>query len=146
MADSTKPRDLPSRDSALLTLRVVDRDGPIVEVLFHRAIATADDVREVLHSARTFMEEHLVPAGAAKAYFVTCYDRFSVSRDVARPLQDAFLEFNREYSKGDARYGGTVVAQTLVISTAIRSEKPSEICATREEALEHLRARIRAET
>ncbi len=136
---------LPSRDSELVTLRVVDWDGPIVEILFHRAVASGADVSELLRSARFFMEEHVVSAGAPKAYFVTCYDRFSVSRDLAAPLQEAFLDFNRTYSKGDARYGGTLVAQTLVISTSIRAEKPSEIYATRQEALEHLRERVRAE-
>ena len=146
MADTAMPRDLPDETPPLLTLRVVDREGPIVEILFLRPIASITDVSELARAARTFMERHVVSTGAAKAYFVTCYDHFSVSREVAQPLQDAFLEFNRAYSKGDARYGGTLVAQTLVISTSIRDERPSEICATREEALARLRTRIRAKT
>ena len=53
------------------------------------------------------------------------------------------MEFNQQYSKGDVRYGGSVVAQSLVISTAIRSLSASEIHPTREKALESLRERIR---
>jgi hypothetical protein len=91
------------------------------------------------------MEEHLPAEDAHRAYFLTCYDHFAVPHDLAHSLQEAFLDFNRLYSKGDARYGGTVVAQTLIISTAIKAQTPSELCATREEALQHLRARIRDE-
>jgi hypothetical protein len=138
-------RGFPREETALVTIQVVDWAGPIVEVLFHRGIARAADIEELMRTARSFLEDHVVAAGEPKAYFLTCYDHFSVSHDLAHPLQEAFLEFNRLYSKGDARYGGTVVAQTLIISTAIRAEKPSEICATRDEALQHLRARIRAE-
>ena len=145
MATPTRPHDLPRRDSALVTIQIVDTVGPIVEVLFHRGITTAADVEELLGSVRSFLEDYVVAAGSPKAYFVTCYDHFSVTHDLAHPLQEAILEFNRTYSKGDARYGGTVVAQTLIISTAIRAAAPSEIYATRNEALQHLRARIRAE-
>jgi hypothetical protein len=91
------------------------------------------------------MEQHVVPAGAARTYFLTCYDGFSVARDQAHRLQEAFLSFNAVYSKGDARYGGSLVAQTLVIATAVRSESASEMHATRDEALGRLRARIRGE-
>ncbi len=132
------------REMDLVTMQVVDWEGPIVEILFHRPLATAADVAELLRETRSFMEETVVAAGKAKSYFVTCYDHFSVPREVAHALQEAFLEFNRQYSKGDVRYGGTLVAKTLVISTAIRSESSSELYATRDEALASLRARHRA--
>ncbi len=132
------------REMDLVTMQVVDWQGPIVEILFQRPVTTAADVGELLREARSFMEEAVVAAGEAQAYFVTCYDRFSVPRELAHALQEAFLEFNRQYSKGDVRYGGTLVAKTLVISTAIRSESSSEIYATRDEAIASLRARHRA--
>ncbi len=128
---------------SLVTIQVVDWEGPIVEIVFHRPIATPDDVAELLRVARGFMDEHVLPSGAQRAYFVTCYDRFAVAKEQAHPLQEAFLEFNRQYSKGDVRYGGSLVAQSLVISTAIRSESASELHPTRERALESLRERIR---
>lgn len=137
--------DVPRHDSALVALQVIDWVGPIVEVLFHRGIASAADIEELMRTARAFMEEHVRAAGVPQAYFLTCYDHFAVPHDLAHPLQEALLEFNRTYSKGDARYGGTLVAQTLIISTAIRAGAPSEICATRDEALRHLGARVRAE-
>ena len=127
----------------LVTMQVVDWEGPIVEIVFHRPIATSDDVTELLRETRGFMDQHVRPSGAQKAYFVTCYDGFRVAKEQVHPLQEAFLEFNQQYSKGDVRYGGSVVAQSLVISTAIRSLSASEIHPTREEALESLRERIR---
>ncbi len=129
------------REMDLVTMRVVDWAGPIVEILFQRPLAVAADVAELLRETRSFMEDVLVAAGQPKAYFVTCYDHFAVPRELAHALQEAFLEFNRQYSKGDVRYGGSLVAKTLVISTAIRSESSSEIYATRDEALASLRAR-----
>jgi hypothetical protein len=135
-------RDLPKRDMGLVTMQVVDWDGPIVEIIFQRPILTERHVEELLWDARSFMEQHVVSAGAARAYFLTCYDGFSVSRDQAHRLQDAFVSFNAVYSRGDARYGGSLVAQTLVIATAVRSESASEMHATRDAALVRLRARI----
>jgi len=134
---------LPRKDTPLVTIRLIDWTGPIVEVLFHRGFSTSADVEELMHAVTAFVEEHIPAKDGHRAYFLTCYDHFAVPHDLAHPLQEAFLRFNRLYSKGDARYGGTVVAQTLIISTAIRAQTPSEICATREEALQHLRARIR---
>ena len=128
----------------LVTMQVVEWDGPIVEILFHSPIATAGDVARLLREARTFMDETVVKTGRSKAFFLTCYDGFSVAREHAGELQQAFLEFNKQYSKGDVRYGGTIVARTLVIATAIRSESSSEHYGTREEALLSLRQRIRA--
>jgi hypothetical protein len=139
MPDTTT---LPRKETSLMTIRLIDWTGPIVEVQFHRGFSSVADVEDLMSTARSFMEEHLPAADAHRAYFLTCYDHFAVSHDLAHSLQEAFLEFNRLYSKGDARYGGTVVAQTLIISTAIRAQTPSEICATRDEALQHLRARI----
>jgi hypothetical protein len=132
------------REMDLVTMQVVDWEGPIVEILFRRPLAAATDIAELLRETRSFMEETLVSAGKAKAYFLTCYDHFSVPRELAHALQEAFLEFNGRYSKGDVRYGGTLVAKTLVISTAIRSESASEMYATRDEALASLRTRHRA--
>jgi hypothetical protein len=125
----------------LVTMQVVDWEGPLVEILFRRPLATADDVTELLRETRSFMEETLVAAGRPKAYFVTCYDNFSMPRELAHVLQETFLDFNRQYSKGDVRYGGTLMAKTLVISTAIRSDSSSEIHATRDEAIASLRTR-----
>jgi hypothetical protein len=127
----------------LVTMQVVDWEGPIVEILFHRPVASSEDVSELLRETRSFMEEKVVKAGLKKAYFLTCYEGFSVTREHANELQQAFLAFNGQYSQGDVRYGGTILAKTLVISTAIRSESSSEHYDTREKALESLRARIR---
>jgi hypothetical protein len=139
-------RDLPRQDMGLVTMQVVDWDGPIVEILFRQPILTEHDVEELLREARSFMDQRVVPAGATHVYFLTCYDGFSVSRQQARRLQDAFVGFNAAYSKGDARYGGSLVAQTLVIATAVRSESASEMHATRDEALQRLRARMLRDT
>ncbi len=133
---------LPKKDMAFVTMQVVEWDGPIVEIVFRRALATTADVEQLLEEARMFMDTYLPAARRDKAYFITCYDHFSVSRDQAHRLQEAFLDFNRVYSRGDVRYGGTLVAQTLVISTSIKSESASEIHPTRDQALERLRARI----
>jgi hypothetical protein len=134
----------PAREMELVTMQVVDWEGPIVEILFRRPLATRADLDELLRETSSFMEEVVIPAGRPQAYFLTCYDRFSVPRELARALQEVFLDFNRRYSKGDVRYGGTLVAKTLVISTAIRSESASELHATREEALAALRSSHRA--
>lgn len=133
----------PLEEKNLISMEVVDWKGPIVEIRFRHPITSADDVDELVSEARSFMEAHVARRGDGKAYFVTCYEGFSVSRSAAQRLQDRFVEFNQKYSKGDVRYGGQLVAQTLIISTAIRSEAPSEIYPTRAEALEHLRQRIR---
>ncbi len=138
-------QNAPSDPGRLVTIQVVDWKGPIVEVVFHRPIRSLEDVRELVDEADEFMRRHVLPTGARKAYFLTCYDHFAVAKDLAHPLQEAFLRFNEQYSLGDARYGGTLVAQSLVISTAIRSESPSELHATREDALGRLRKRIRGE-
>ena len=127
------------QELSLTTMQVADWNGPIVEVLFHHPITSAADVDCLLRETRAFMDTHIAPRGSPKAYFLTCYDGFTASRENLRHLQDAFLAFNREYSRGDARYGGSVVAQTLVISTAIRADARAEIYATRAEALAHLR-------
>jgi len=127
----------------LVRLEIVDWDGPIVEIHFVRPLVSVEDVDRLVAEAEAFVKAHIAPWEDGKAYFLTCYDNFSVPKQLAQRLQDLFVGFNRRYSKGDVRYGGTLVAKTLVISTAIRSESASEIYATREEALDHLRKRIR---
>ncbi len=130
---------------SLVTMQVVEWEGPIVEVLFHKAIAEARDVDELVRQARSFMDLHVAPAGPKRAYFLTCYDGFSVVREQAARLQEAFIEFNGQYSKGDVRYGGSLLAKTLVITTAIRSKSASELHVTRDEALAVLRGRVSEE-
>ncbi len=110
----------------LVTMQVVDWEGPIVEIQFRRPIATSQDVADLARQARAFVEDNVVRAGRSKAYFLTCYEGFAVARECAAELQQAFLAFNGQYSKRDVRYGGTIVAKSIVISTAIRSESSSE--------------------
>jgi hypothetical protein len=138
----SSPRGSSGAGARLVTLEVVEREGPIVEIVFHRPIASPEDVDELLREASDFMVRQVLPSGARKAYFLTCYDGFAVAKDLARSLQDAFLRFNEQYSLGDARYGGAVVAQSLVIATAIRSESASELYSTRKGALRSLKARM----
>ncbi len=135
---------LPRAEMSLVTMQVVDWEGPIVEILFHKPIAEARDVDELLRQARSFMDQHVARAGQ-RAYFLTCYDGFSVTREQAGRVQEAFIEFNGTYSRGDVRYGGSLLAKTLVITTAIRSKSASELHVTRDEALEVLRARVSEE-
>jgi hypothetical protein len=137
----TEKADKPHQEMSHLTMQVVDWQGPIVEISFNRPILTADDVHTVLEQAHSFMQLHLVGSGHDRVYFITCYDGFSVAREVTMLLQEGFLEFNRSYSQGDVRYGGSPAAKTIVISTAIKSTSRSEIYASREEALCRLRAR-----
>jgi hypothetical protein len=133
----------PKQELGLITMEVVDWDGPIIEIRFQQPITSTAAADELVRQARSFVEAHIARRGDGKAYFVTCYEGFSVSRESAQRLQDGFVDFNAQYSKGDVRYGGSLVAQTLIISTAIRSESRSELYATREEALDHLREQIR---
>jgi hypothetical protein len=132
---------MPHQVMSHLTMQVVDWQGPIVEISFNRPILTEDDVRKVLDQAKSFMQLHLAGTGHDRVYFITCYDGFSVARAVAMSLQEGFLEFNRRYSQGDVRYGGSAAAKTIVISTAIKSTSRSEIYTSREEALSRLRSR-----
>jgi hypothetical protein len=137
--------DLPRQTMDFLTMRVVDWDGPIVEIVFNRRIASEPDVEIVLREAIDFMRKYVV-AKAKKAYFVTCYDNLDVSRELLTQLQERFVEFNATFSLGDVRYGGTELAQMFVITTSIRSATRSNIFPGREQALAALRDRIRGQT
>jgi hypothetical protein len=132
------PRDVMSH----LTMQVVDWQGPVVEILFNRPISSKQDVALVLDQACRFMDRHFSGSDQEKVYFVTCYDGFSVNRETALALQESFIDFNRRYSRGDVRYGGSASAKTIIISTAIKSTSQSDICSNREEALDRIRAKM----
>lgn len=125
------------RTMDFLTMEIVEKRGPIVEISFNRPISDEGDAAEVVKEADRFMRE-TVPPLAGKAYFVTCYDNLSISREVLKILQERFIGFNKTYSLGDTRYGGGLVARSFIISTAVKSHSESRIFNTREEALSAL--------
>jgi hypothetical protein len=136
-------REHPKEVMSHLTMQVVDWQGPVVEIQFNQPISSQQDVEAVFDQARRFMARHFPPEpDQEKVYFVTCYDGFSVTHETALAMQESFIDFNRRYSRGDVRYGGSASAKTIIISTAIKSTSQSEICTGREQALERIRARI----
>jgi hypothetical protein len=136
-------RELPREVMSHLTMQVLDWQGPVVEIQFNRPIVSRHDVELVVEQASRFMDRHFSSgSGEEKVYFVTCYDGFSVNREAALALQESFIDFNRRYSLGDVRYGGSASAKTIIISTAIKSTSQSDICTGREQALERIRNRI----
>jgi hypothetical protein len=135
-------RKLPKEVMSHLTMQVVDWQGPVVEILFNRPISSQQDVQLVLDQACRFMDRYFSGTDHEKVYFVTCYDGFSVNHETALALQESFIDFNRRYSHGDVRYGGSASAKTIIISTAIKSTSQSDICSDREQALGRIRARI----
>lgn len=134
--------DRPCQELSHITMEVVDWKGPIVETSFHRPIDTTDDAEAVIREAIEFMEQWIRPRFGG-AFFLTCYDGLKISREVAIHLQNRFLEFNRAYSKGDARYAFNTAAKAFVIATAIKASEKPNFYTGRTEALIALRALIR---
>jgi len=133
--------DLPTWMMQLLTMEVLDWEGPIVEIRFNGRVSTQEDVRQLAVEANAFVEA-CVLSRAERAYFVTCYDGLSAPSDILVELQDAFVDFNQRFSLGDVRYGGGDLAQTVAITTAIRSGHPSKVHSSRKEAVAFLRTLI----
>ncbi len=135
------PRDLPKRSYRFLNLEVVDWNGPIVEIGFEQPITSASDAAAAVREASSFMRTTVL-SQAATAYFITCYDGLSVTREVLADLRERFIEFNARYSVGDVRYGGSHAARTFVVATAVHSASRSNHFETRAEALAALRRQI----
>jgi hypothetical protein len=133
--------DLPSQKLSFLTMQVVDWDGPIVEIGFHRPVETEGDLALLLREANTFMRVHVTPK-ARKVYFVTCYDGLHFASGVMAKAREGFATFNGKYSLGDVRYGGDTVAKTFIIAQSIEAATRSHIFETREQALAALRAKF----
>lgn len=133
--------DRPKQSYRFLTLEVVDWNGPIVEIGFERPMRSAVDAAAAVREASSFMRTRVSPR-ASQAYFVTCYDGLSVTREILADLRERFIDFNSRYSLGDVRYGGSHAARTFVVATAVHSASRSNHYETREEALAALRRRI----
>jgi hypothetical protein len=133
----------PSQSFRFLSLAVVDWNGPIVEITFDKPIETTTDTATAVREASTFMRTRVSPR-ASKAYFITCYDGLVITRETLNELRERFIEFNQRFSLGDVRYGGSHVARTFVVSTAIQSASRSNHFETRPEALAVLHRQIRA--
>ena len=101
------------------------------------------DVNTAVREATSFMRTRVSPR-ASQAYFITCYDGLVITRETLNELRERFIDFNGRYSLGDVRYGGSHVAKTFVVSTAIQSASRSNHFETRPEALAVLHRQIRA--
>ena len=134
--------DLPSRSYRFLTLEVVDWTGPIVEITFDRAIDSIADAGAAVREASLFMRTLVAPRSSS-AFFITCYDGLSVTREPLSELQQRFIEFNEKFSVGDVRYGGSHFAKTFVVATSIQSASRSNHFESRADALVALREKIR---
>ena len=133
---------LPSQSFKFLKLEVVSWNGPVVEIHFERPIESVGDVEAAVREATTFMRSRVSPRAGA-AFFVTCYDGLTITRDNLKQLREKFIDFNSHYSRGDVRYGGGHVARTFVVSTAIDSGSRSNHFETRPEALAAVNQLIR---
>lgn len=133
----------PVESYRFLSLEVVDWSGPIVEIRFDKPIETMTDVGAAVREASLFMRTKVQPR-ADTAYFITCYDDLSITRETLNELREQFIGFNERFSVGDVRYGGGHVARTFVVSTSIQSASRSNHYETRNEALSALRRQIRA--
>lgn len=134
--------DLPRRSYRFLTLEVADWTGPIVEISFDRPIDSTADAAAAVREASLFMRTLVAPRSTT-AYFITCYDGLSVTRDPLSELQQRFIKFNEKFSVGDVRYGGSHFAKTFVVATSIQSASRSNHHESRAEALAALREKIR---
>jgi hypothetical protein len=124
-----------------LTMKVIDRNGPIVEIGFVRRIESPQDVDRLLAEAESFMEAEVRPF-SERTYFVTCYDRLSVAAELVRELRDRFSGFNKKYSKANVRYGGSTFAKTFVIATSIKDRDNVALYPDRDSAVAAIRKLI----
>jgi len=123
---------------SFLTMKVIDRNGPIVEIDFHRKIESPEDMDVLLAEAESFMEAVVRPF-SERTYFVTCYDRLSVAVELIPKLRDRFSGFNKKYSKANVRYGGSTFAKTFVIATSIKDKDDVALYPDRERAIAAIR-------
>ena len=134
---------LPKESYRFLTLEVVDWNGPIVEIRFDKTIEATADVSAAVREASLFMRTKVQPRSKS-AFFITCYDDLSITRETLNELREQFIVFNERFSEGDVRYGGGHVARTFVVSTSIQSASRSNHYEKRNEALAALRRQMRA--
>lgn len=129
------------REMNFLTMKVIDRNGPIVEIDFNRRIESPEDIDVLLAEAESFMESVVRPI-SERTYFVTCYNRLSVAADLILELRDRFSGFNNKYSKANVRYGGSTFARTFVIATSIKGKEDVALYPDRESAVAAIRELI----
>ncbi len=133
---------LPNESYRFLSLEVVDWAGPIVEIRFCGAIESNSDVSAAVREASLFMRTKVLPRSNT-AFFITCYDGLSITRETLNELREQFIGFNARFSAGDVRYGGGHVARTFVVSASIQSASRSNHFESRNEALAAVRRQIR---
>jgi hypothetical protein len=123
-----------------LSFKVLDKAGPLVEMIFVQNVRNREDVNRVVREAEQFVEENFA---GQKVYFLNCYDNLQIPLHLVEDLKKEFLRFNAQYAHANVRYGGSVSSKAFWISTAVKEGLPSNFYASREEALDALRGLIR---